>query len=55
VEEVKTALRTIRFKLLQGAGGTHEEFILRKIFTEFDSEKRGKLNAENLLAMLVKL
>ncbi len=48
VEEVKSALRTIRFKLLQGTGGTHEEFVLRKIFNEFDAEKRGKLNSENL-------
>ena len=31
-EEVKTALRTIRFKLLQKTNNTHEEFILRKIF-----------------------
>jgi hypothetical protein len=32
VEEVKGALRTLRFKLLQRANNTHEEFVLRKLF-----------------------
>lgn len=55
VEEVKSALKNIRFKLLQRTNGTHEEFILRKIFNEFDVARRGKLNEDDLSAMLVKL
>lgn len=55
VEEVKSALKNIRFKLLQRTNGTHEEFILRKIFNEFDVTRRGKLNEDDLSAMLVKL
>jgi Ca2+-binding EF-hand superfamily protein len=55
LEEVKSALKTIRFKLLQRTNGTHEEFILRKIFNEFDLARRGKLNEDDLSAMLVKL
>jgi Ca2+-binding EF-hand superfamily protein len=55
VEEVKAALKTIRFKLLQKTSGTHEEFILRKVFNEFDSARRGLLGEEELSAMLTKL
>jgi Ca2+-binding EF-hand superfamily protein len=54
-EEVKSALKNIRFKLLQRTNGTHEEFILRKIFSEFDVARRGKLNEDDLSAMLTKL
>lgn len=54
-EEVKSALRTIRFKLLQRSNNTHEEFVLRKIFNEFDLNRNGKLNARELAEMLVKL
>lgn len=48
-------MKTIRFKLLQRTNSTHEEFVLRKIFNEFDFAKRGKLNDDDLIAMLVKL
>ena len=54
-EEIKTALRTIRFKLLQRTGNTHEEFILRKVFCEFDANKNGKMGTVELGNMLVKL
>jgi len=54
-EEIKAALKTIRFKLLQRTNNTHEEFILRKIFNEFDTSKSGRLSEEDLIAMLVKL
>lgn len=55
IEEIKAAVKTIRFKLLQKTNGTHEEFIFRKIFNEFDVSKRGKLNEDDLSAMLTKL
>lgn len=36
-------------------GGTHEEYILKQVFNEFDVNKNGSLNEEELHTMLVKL
>lgn len=55
LEQVKAAVRIIRYKMIQCTGGTHEEFILLKLFNEFDPNKRGYLGEEELIAMLVKL
>lgn len=45
----------MRFKLIQMTGGTHEEYILKQVFNEFDVNKNGSLNEEELHTMLVKL
>lgn len=54
-EEVKEAIRIIRFKLIQMTGGTHEEFLLKQVFDEFDANKNGSLCEDELHTMLVKL
>lgn len=55
VEEVKEAIKMIRFKLIQMTDGTHEEFLLKRVFDEFDLNKNGVLSEEELYAMLVKM
>jgi hypothetical protein len=45
-EEVKEALRIVRFKLIQMTGGTHEEYILKRVFDEFDVDRSETLNKE---------
>lgn len=37
------------------ADGTHEEFVLKQIFNEFDVNKNGSLCDDELYTMLVKL
>lgn len=36
-------------------GGTHEEYILRQVFDQFDTNKNGNLAEDELYTMLVKL
>ena len=36
-------------------GGTHEEYILKQVFDEFDTNKNGNLSEDELHVMLVKL
>lgn len=45
----------MRFKLIQMTGGTHEEYILKQLFSEFDTNKNGVLGEDELYTMLVKL
>lgn len=42
-EEIKEAIKIIRFKLIQMTEGTHEEFLLKQVFDEFDANKNGSL------------
>jgi Ca2+-binding EF-hand superfamily protein len=35
--------------------GSHEEYLLRKIFNDFDINKSGYLSIDELYAMLIKL
>ena len=54
-EEVKSAIKLIRFKLIQKTEGTHEEFILKQLFNEFDVNKNNFLCLDELQKMLIKL
>lgn len=36
-------------------GGTHEEYILKRVFDEFDINKDGSLAEDELYTMLTKL
>lgn len=36
-------------------GGTHQEYILRQVFDQFDTNKNGNLAEDELYTMLVKL
>ena len=55
LEEIKEAIRIVRFKLIQRVGGTHEEFLLKQVFDEFDVNRNGQLCEEELHTMLIKL
>ena len=54
-EEVKGAIKGFRYKLIQKSQGTSDEFMLRKIFNEFDKNKNSMLGAYELDLMLKKL
>ncbi len=54
-EEVKSAIKMMRFKLIQRTEGTHEEFILKQLFSEFDVNKNNFLGLDELQKMLIKL
>lgn len=36
-------------------GGTHQEYILRQVFDQFDTNKNGNLAEDEMYTMLVKL
>jgi len=54
-EEIKSIIKNIRFKLIQLSGGSQDEFLLRKLFKDFDLTKSGFLTLEELEAMLIRL
>lgn len=54
-ESIKSIVKTIRQRLIQKTVGNHDEYILRKIFNDFDINKNGNLSLEELYAMMIKL
>ena len=54
-DHLKTLVATIRQKLLATSNRQSDEYVLRTIFSEFDTEKDGSLSAEQLDQMLIKL
>lgn len=54
-DHVKTLVATIRQKLLATSNRQSDEYVLRTIFSEFDTEKDGTMTAEQLGNMLIKL
>lgn len=53
--EVRSILKTVRMKLINKTNGIHDEFVLRKLFGDFDMNKSGFLTLDELHAMLIKL
>ena len=51
-EQVEALAAAIRIKLRVIGNQSLEEFILRNIFKEFDSNKNGSLSIEEISAML---
>lgn len=54
-EEVKAALKELRFKLIQKTQGTQDEYLLRKLFEEFDRNKNYSIGTYELDLMLKKI
>lgn len=52
---MRNIVKTLRYKLIQSTSGTHEEFLLKKLFNEFDTNKSGYITIDELYAMTIKL
>jgi len=52
---IKGVIKALRFKLIQMTSGTHEEFLMRKLFKQFDLTNSGYLTLDELYAMMIKL
>jgi len=55
IEEVKGLIKGLRYKLIQKTQGNHDEYILRKLFNDFDLNKSGNITIDELAIMLFKL
>lgn len=53
--DLRNIVKTLRYKLIQSTSGTHEEFLLKKLFNEFDTNKSGYITIDELYAMTIKL
>ena len=54
-DKVRFLVGILRQKLLSKANNTTEEFLLRKIFRDFDTNESGDLTVDELWAMMAKL
>ena len=54
-ETVKNIVKNFRFKLIQLSKGTQDEFLLRKMFKDFDVNKTGYITIDELNALLVRI
>jgi len=54
-EQVEFLTQTLRLKLRTFANQSSEEYVLRGIFKEFDTNKSGSLTIDELTSMLAKL
>lgn len=48
-------VKALRFKLIQKSKGTNDEFLLRKLFSEYDENRNGYISSLELDLMLKKL
>jgi Ca2+-binding EF-hand superfamily protein len=54
-QELEAVIRALRFKLIQKTNGTSDEFLLRKVFDEFDINRNSSISAYELDLMLKEL
>lgn len=54
-ETIKQIVKTLRQRLIQKTSGNHDEFVMRKLFNDFDLNGSGNLSLEELYAMMIKL
>ena len=54
-EQVKAAIKSLRFKILEKSQATKDEYLLKKLFDECDVNKNGCLGTYDLDLMMKKL
>ena len=54
-EQVEFLVKTLRKKLLDFSKTSTDEYVLRQLFKDFDTNKSGTLTIDELIAMLAKL
>lgn len=54
-EDLKKIVKEFRFKLIQKTQGTNDEFMMRKLFQQFDQNQNQAIGAYELDLMLKKL
>jgi len=54
-ETIKQIVKSLRQRLIQKTTGNHDEFVMRKLFNDFDLNGSGTLCLEELFAMMIKL
>lgn len=54
-ESLKSIVKQLRFKLITLTTGSHDEYIMRKTFNEFDLDRSGVLTVDELRAMVTRL
>lgn len=54
-DKVRELINLMRQRLLVFSNSSHEEFVLRKIFKDFDLNKSGAITSDEMQAMLAKL
>jgi len=54
-EAITNIIKNFRYKLIQLSKGSQDEYLLRKIFKEFDLNKNGYMTIDELNAMMVRL
>lgn len=54
-EQIKTLTNAIRLKLRVITNQTGDEYVLRNIFKDFDTNRSGNLTIDELVAMIAKL
>lgn len=54
-EALREIIKALRFKLIQKSKGTKDEFLMKKLFDEYDENKNGFISPFQLDLMLKKL
>ena len=54
-EQIEFLVKTLRKKLLDFSKSNTDEYVLRQLFKDFDTNKSGTLTIDELIAMLAKL
>ena len=54
-ESLRFIIKSLRFKLIQKSKGTNDEFLMRKLFNEYDENKNGFISPFELDLMLKRL
>ncbi len=54
-EQIKHLIQLMRTRLLDMSNNSQEEYVLKKLFKDFDSNESGTITVDELAAMMAKL